>query len=134
MIARRLRELSDFVNPNDGDAVSRDWFDASIAASPIERLELRQEGGKIEVPILQSAVERLPNVEAALGEKLATILGLVRVIRVACSEPADTLEGKDFDDAQRHLGNLRTKISDAQVSVREALVKIQSITGSGKIR
>ena len=127
MLSRRLRELSDFVNPNQGEADSRDWFDASVAASPIERLELRQAGEGIEAPAIQSTVERLPNVQAELGEKLATILGLVRIIRVGCSEPADTPEGKDFDAAQRHMADLRRNISHAQTCVREALIKIESL-------
>ena len=115
----RLEYIEANINIEDAPP---NWFDALLAAGPEARDQFAEWGDKLQLPVLESVIERLPNVTSGLGTALAQVLAKVKHIRVGCLDPAKTPRNEQMPGVPEFMDNFREALTETLQVVRGATV------------
>lgn len=124
----RLEDLHAQINPPDVPA----WtYPMVLAATHSIRQELREMGERLTTPVIESVVERLPNIDQELGVGLARTLAAIQSVRIGCKDPARTPEGGTFPDVDLFIDLFRENVDDALAIARKTISIGGKLTNGG---
>lgn len=124
----RLEDLHAEINPPDVPAMT---YAMVLAATHSTRQELREMGERLTMPVIESVVERLPNINQELGVGLARTLAAIQYVRIGCKDPARTPEGGTFQNVELFIDLFREAVDDALAITRKTISIGGKLTNDG---
>lgn len=115
----RLDAIKTEISPANAELAL--WYAANLHVNAGLRVDLKNLGDKLKMPEVESAIERLPDLDSEFALSLTSSLANVRSVVFGTNDPMKTPPGENFPDSELFCANLREVLTNAISSVDESL-------------
>ena len=113
----RLEDLQAEVTP---PGLPEGFYSHILATDESLRKQFSVAGAGLKLPVLETALERLPNIKLEFASSLAELLAGIQSVRIGCADISHESHGATMKNAEQAVVHFRSFLSSALDAARKA--------------